>query len=378
MGIFAEEPWSHSFFFSWLSYFSVLGASIQLLKMVKRKRSGKKQGANKKAKVENQVRLFSLRISLEKDQKEFEVNVLKAMRDWVADIFKHYICQVEDSFLEKNDDEKEMLEMDGVTHNIHLQAFARSDEKVRASTIRKALIKKFPGKSVHVAPASAAGVRALKKYCMKVETRVLGPWADKEQYMGADLIKKDEMVGFQKWICKLLPTKPSRRLTYWFYCPEGGSGKSAIGKYLAYHHDVPMFTFAKAWDLLKLVSMEPNRKMYIINLSKTKPAEVSMDDMYNVLESIKDRNFCSYKGTDVKRVLMNPPHLIVFANCAPKKEAMTQKRLKTFKIPPLPIHLLEDAGEEPEMEAGMEIFVQEVLVTGDNVEVSGIMPHVRK
>jgi len=329
-------------------------------------------GSEKPAKKQaSAVRVMAFRISLEKDKAMFDEAVLVALKTWVKKEFHKYICQIENSFLEKGEDEIQMLESEGVSHNIHLQGYGRLEDKRRPSAVLKRMIEAFPGKSCYCAAASENGQESLKKYCMKESSRMAGPWADKEMYLGEDLIKPHQMVGFQKWICKLLPRKPSRRLTYWFYCPEGGSGKSAIAKYLAYHFGVPTYTFAKAWDLLKLVAMEPNKKMYIINLSKTKPAEVSGDDLYNVIESIKDGNFCSYKGSDVQRVLMNPPHLCIMANHAPRKDQLTQKRLKVFKLGPLPAHLLEDNDDEPEMEAGMEIFVQEMLVTGDNMEISG-------
>lgn len=342
--------------------------------MVKRKATmaGDKQPKKKAKKQESNVRVFAFRISLEKDKAMFDEACIKAMKQWVKKEFHKYIMQVENSFLEKSDDEIEMLEAEGISHNIHLQGYGRMDEKQRPGAVLKRMLSAFPGKSVYCAAASENGAESLKKYCMKDETRMAGPWADKAVYLGEDLITPGQMVGFQKWICKLLPRKPSKRLTYWFYCPDGGSGKSAIAKYLAYHFDVPTYTFAKAWDLLKLVSMEPNKKMYIINLSKTKPAEVASEDLYNVIESIKDGNFCSYKGSDVQRVLMNPPHLVVMANEAPKKEFLTQKRLKVFKLMPLPAHLLDDADDEPEMEEGMEIFVPQTLVTGCNVAISGL------
>jgi len=263
-----------------------------------------------------------------------------------------------------------MLNMDGITHNLHYQGYARSDTRVRAASLLKSMIAMFKGHSCDISPASVVGQEALKDYCMKEATRSAGPWADKAIYLGEDLIKPNQMVGFQKWICDLLPTKPSRRLTYWFFCPKGGSGKSAIAKWLAYWKGIPTFTFAKAWDLLKLVSMEPGKEMYIINLSKTKPAEVCGDDMYNVLESIKDGNFCTYKGSDVKRILMNPPHLIVLANEAPNKEKMTQERITVFELEPLPAHLLIDNSEEPPLRPGMKVYVPPVPELVQNIKVT--------
>ena len=78
---------------------------------------------------------------------------------------------------------------------------------------------------------------------------------------------------------------------------------------MAHHHGVPTITGQKSWDILKLVGMEPNKRMYIINLPKASEKGIGRQDLYNALESMKDGNFTVTKGADVKRVLMNPPHI---------------------------------------------------------------------
>lgn len=322
-------------------------------------------------KQETQVRVFAWRISIPKTETLADIKPrIHTVKNWCETMWNHHMVQLEDSYLTKTPEEVAALKDN---HNLHFQGLGRCDKKNRPSAVLKVMLEKFPGLSVYCKPASAEGIHALKNYCMKKESRVMGPWSDTTIYMGQDLISKSDMVGFQKWVLELLDKKPSKRLTYWFYNPDGGAGKSALAKYLAYHHGVPTYTFAKAWDLLKLVSMEPNKKMYIINLSKTKPAEVCMDDLYNVLESIKDGNFCSYKGTDVKRILMNPPHIIVFANEPPTLSAMTQKRLKVFKIQALPDRFLNDVEDEPALMEGMGLMTDD-QVREANLDFVGDTP----
>ncbi len=137
---------------------------------------------------------------------------------------------------------------------------------------------------------------------------------------------------FQAAILRLYAQAPDNRWIVWFFCPEGGSGKSAIAKFMAYHHKVPTITAEKSWDILKLVGLEPHRRMYIVNLPNCQEKGTGRQDLYRALEQIKDGSFAITKGSDVKRILMNPPHLVVFSNEPPNPLFMTQKRVRAYEL----------------------------------------------
>ena len=110
---------------------------------------------------------------------------------------------------------------------------------------------------------------------------------------------------------------------------------------MAYHHGVPTITAEKSWDILKLVGLEPNKRMCIVNLPNCQEKGTGRQDLYRALEQIKDGSFATTKGSDVKRILMNPPHLVVFSNEPPNPIFMTQKRMLAYELEPLPGNLLD-------------------------------------
>lgn len=258
---------------------------------------------------------------------------------------KKWQFQLEDSHMEKSPEEiEELYKKSGMPvppHNMHFQMAWQTEKRKRASQLIN-IVNSTPLRGMYIKPASAAGKQALMDYCMKTETRLQGPWTDSPVYRGADLISTADLTPWQKQVLDMiLWEKPGNRATYWFYCPHGGSGKSALAKYLAYHHDIPTFTYAKAWDILYLASVFSNKKAYIYNLSKSKPSEISSLELYAAIEAIKDGHFTSLKYKP-KQVLMNRSHSIVFANVLPSRESMTRKRFHIFTLEPLDDALVEE------------------------------------
>lgn len=292
----------------------------------------------------NQLFHFSFRLSIPKDKDQaFAEGEVPDFLSLVTDVFAadKYVFQLEDSFTEKTQEEKDASEH---THNLHFQGYFHVEKKVRAGKLVKLLqASKYKGWSNSLTKASVLGKAALKNYCQKPETRVAGPWADRPIYLGADLITKANMVPQQKALLNYLlqvdPMTHGRRMSLWIYCPKGGSGKSAFKKYCAFHHKWLGFTYSKSHDILYLVNKFPNRRVYFFNLSKTKSSEVSENELYAAIESIKDGDFVSTKY-EPEFCLMNPCHTVIFANHLPNLAAMTRKRFKVLHWKPLPSNLL--------------------------------------
>lgn len=232
-------------------------------------------------------------------------------------------------------------------HNLHYQMFFHVPEKVRVSALAK-VAKDSEFRGIHFSAASSCGVQSLKEYCMKTETRVAGPWADKETYLGADLINLEQFTPPQKKLWMYLnlcdPVKHSKRTIIWVVDKQGGSGKSAFKKYCTFHKKWPGFSYASSKDILFIVSQFPGKRVYFFNLSKTRTADVSENELYCALEAIKDGDFTSTKFKP-KNVLMNPCHVVVFANHFPRGELLTRERLKVIEWLPLPTNLIRDNFE---------------------------------
>jgi len=243
----------------------------------------------------------------------------------------NYVFQLEDSRIGK------------VPHNLHFQMWLHTEEKHRASALIKVACESgFSGMAI--TPASNAGKLILKKYCMKSDTRVAGPWADREIYMGRDLISLAGMTLPQKKLLDYLmqcdPVEHSHRLIIWICDERGASGKSAFKKFCSYHYGWPGFSYCNAKDMLYIVMKFPNKRVYFFNLSKTRSADVSENELYAALESIKDGDFTSPKY-EPQNVLMNPCHVVVFANHWPKSELLSRERLKLIRWKPLPLSMVK-------------------------------------
>lgn len=212
--------------------------------------------------------------------------------------------------------------------NHHYQGYGHTKKKIRPRQLAGALGKLLPG--VVVQAASNDGREALQKYSMKNETRIDGPWADNRHYMGEDL--NIELLPWQKTIEKeIIETKANDRTINWIVNSEGCSGKSKLVKYMFHYHDCVYLSYSDARDALNLVSKFMHKKAYLFDLPRTKPTKHTKDDIYNVMEQIKNGMIMNTKyETNIH--LMNPPHVWVFANYAPNLMKLTKDRWKIWKI----------------------------------------------
>lgn len=214
------------------------------------------------------------------------------------------------------------LESGEKKQKLHFQCFLNLKTKVRPKRAAK-ILSADTNMSVLANPASTAGTEALKKYCMKAETRVKGPWADRPVYMGADL--PTTLYPWQQELVDLVQTKPHSRKIYWYFDKRGGRGKSTLAKYMYFHHKILTLTFGSAGDLLNLVAKLPPKKAYIFDLSRTKGGQHAMSDIYQALESVKNGYFINTKY-ETSVTIFDIPHVIVFSNHLPEMSKLSRDR----------------------------------------------------
>ncbi len=223
------------------------------------------------------------------------------------------------------------------TKKLHFQGFLNLKEKKRKKPLITSISHHLglSAQAVTVSPCSSAGRTTLAKYAMKAETRVAGPWADKPIYLGQDLFKVPR--PWQKEVITMLSSSgsPDPRKIYWYYDPVGSAGKSALAKYLYYHHQLLTLTFSDAKDLLNLVFKRQGLKAYLFDLSRTKGGKTSMSDIYQALESVKNGYFINAKyETGVACFAI--PHVVVFSNHLPDMSALSADRWVVRHLSKLP------------------------------------------
>ena len=219
------------------------------------------------------------------------------------------------------------LEKGKETGKLHYQGYAKLKEKDRPTHRASVLNQDFRG--IRLAPCSTAGKEALRKYCMKSDTRLAGPWADKPVYMGRDLptVLRPWQVDCKT---KLLGAAHPRKI-YWYYDEEGGKGKSIFAKYMMFHHEIPKLTYATANDLLNLISKMPGRPGYVFDLTRTKPATFSSEDMYAVFEDVKNGYVVNTKY-ETGIFMMDIPNIVVFSNHLPAAGKLSGDRFEIIDL----------------------------------------------
>lgn len=225
--------------------------------------------------------------------------------------------------------DKFVFQAEDTGDNAHYQGYFHTKDKKRPRSIAVAANRLLRG--VEIQASSTAGREALAAYCMKPETRVAGPWGDKKIYMGADLWPEERFLPWQKEMLCFLRADPDDRTMYWVYDPIGNRGKTKFAKFLAYKEDAVLLGFANSGDALNLVSKMPGKQIYVWNLTRAKPAALSELDLYSAMESIKDGCFVNTKY-ETRQVLMDPPHVLVFANHLPKTAHISADRWNIMQI----------------------------------------------
>lgn len=278
-------------------------------------------------------------IKIEPTQKYCE-SLVPAFKTELDQVASKYVFQLEDSYLLKTDEEKyELYNTYGTKHHYHFQTNLHSQTKTRTGTLAN-LWKDTEFARAQFSVCSSAGQLELKKYCMKSMSKVSGPWADHKIYRGEDIIPPSMFTEDQSRLERFLLTPPDGRSIIWVFDPFGAAGKTAFAKSCSFRHGWPVFTYARASDILYLVSKFQNRDVYMFNLSKTKPADISSTEVYNAFESIKDGMFTSQKF-ECLNVLMGTCHAVVFANHLPELGFMTGERFETLYWEQLPKGLVK-------------------------------------
>jgi hypothetical protein len=163
------------------------------------------------------------------------------------------------------------------------------------------------------------------KYCTKNETRKAGPF-----YVGTDSYRQKmipmtmKLRQWQKELLqevKLVDTDEARdRKVFWIEDGNGGAGKSTFSKFLSFGQ--------KDWKVKKLPIDSPNRirmavckmlqkedvDIFTFDFTRTMGEETRMNDLFQVVEEIKNGHVVSVLYGNPMEVAMTSPHVIIFTN----------------------------------------------------------------
>lgn len=296
---------------------------------------------------ENQVKDISLRWAFV----GWEPQHMEGVKDWLID-----------KFLKHQEDWIIQVEKAPTTGTLHIQGWVKLETKKRPKSLAAELNHELFG--IELSAASNEGRKALRDYAMKKDTRISGPWGKDQAklekqlraketpgYEGKDLPRHDQILPWQKNLIAGLAKEPHPRKIMWFMDTNGRSGKSSLIKYILYHYPnlrACFLDYSKNNDMLNLVKNACDQKMnrvFLFNLTRTKPADLQSDDLYAGLEAIKDGHV-NNKKYETAALMFDKPHVVVFANEAPAQGKLTKDKLHVIDMSGWDAPAVDTAADE--------------------------------
>lgn len=205
----------------------------------------------------------------------------------------------------------------------HLQSYFEFKNAKSMMAIKKL----FKNDKLHCEPAYKCR-EANKRYCVKGEI-IRDDFPTTFKYQGRDLPKEEDLYDWQKFIVDLISKPADDRHVYWFYEPEGNSGKTKFGKYLCFHNpNVCLTTATKSADIL--TSVNDHFNVYILDFPRTLGSDYCP---YTAIEQLKNGFITDAKLKKEARIVMfDPPHVIIFSNHPPERSKLSRDRWQVYNI----------------------------------------------
>lgn len=171
-------------------------------------------------------------------------------------------------------------------------------------------------------------------YMTKEDTRVEGPWTDKdEKKIETTQIKMMldwELRPYQKQLAETA-TQFSMRSIDLIYDPNGNCGKSLFSEYLEYMglaEEVPPFRMMD--DIFQWVATRPIKRCYVFDMPRGMKKD-KLADFYSGIEVIK--NGVAYdKRNSAKKLRFDRPRVFVFTNTLPNFKLMSADRWVVWQM----------------------------------------------
>lgn len=161
-------------------------------------------------------------------------------------------------------------------------------------------------------------------YCSKIDTRIDGPWVK-----GIKIPRQMKLINpmdreWQHELVEELSLVPDDRTIIWYADPIGGSGKTALAKWLVIKKKA-LVVSGKATDIKYAVAKHIEKFGQVDIICFLFPRSVEEYVSYDAIESLKDGLFFSGKYESGMCAFASP-HIVVFANFVPDEESLSKDR----------------------------------------------------
>lgn len=189
-----------------------------------------------------------------------------------------------------------------------------------------------------------------EEYCSKGETKVDDQLhmssqmekAELEKYKGEDL-EVFQKKGFFPWQSSIndivfetgtynIKTSSCREVV-WVEDLEGNTGKSLFTKYLCWHNDgITKLAFGSGSQMRASIVEEGAKRCYIIDIPRKLCNDDFQNNIYSVIEDLKNGFVKSSMYGKPKTLFMLPPIVIIFSNESCPTEKLSLDRWKKYSI----------------------------------------------
>lgn len=235
------------------------------------------------------------------------------VRKIFEDISKHYCFQ------------KEKGEKSGTVHyqcRISLKVKCRQNE----------LIKKLQSRLAKFHVTTTATVNKNEDfYCMKEETRVEGPFTDKNNvYIPRDVRNMVTLKPWQAALRKELSVYNERTVDV-IIDPKGRIGKTRFTRYMEIYEDAETLDFCNDYISLMRMAYDLGPKLiYMIDMPRAISKE-KLFEFYGAIETLKSGKAFEDRYSYRKR-LFDPPRVALFCNKEPDMTLLSQDMWKLWEI----------------------------------------------
>lgn len=257
-----------------------------------------------------------------------------AMYDFTIPCNKYTVDQVKD-YMRTYCKRWVFQQESGETTNYeHFQCRISLIGKKRLDTMITWMSKLMPG--WHITPTSNPSYYTGNEfYCMKVDTRINGPWTDRDDIntntipirLRAEPIWKQ----WQQTIIDMIKITPDDRTINVIIDSVGGQGKSFLTLWLMTRNLCQRIPQQKdARDIMRMVMNCPKRTCYFIDLPRG-TSHKDQNSTYAAIEEIKN-GYCYDDRYCFKQEIFEPPHIWVFTNIVPNINLLSVDRWKFWRI----------------------------------------------
>jgi hypothetical protein len=180
---------------------------------------------------------------------------------------------------------------------------------------------------------------------------IQGPTNDNPHYFESDIKILDDPKNLYKWQKTLLNilfengevsgkvTKPDPRKIIVIRDPLGCGGKTILLKWLLKRRnqedDIGVLTSGTASQLRSyIINIGPNKRVYILDLPRAyeQTTNWKSGDIFSVLELLKSGLLCSSMFGQQKSLLIDPPHIVIFANGIIEPDLLSADRWQVYEM----------------------------------------------